>query len=166
MNITLPDGSVKQLADGATIADVAASIGPGLAKAAIAGKIDGNAVDLNAEVTDGATVEIITATSPDALHILRHSCAHVLAEAVQSLYPGVQIGYGPATEDGFYYDFALPEPLSTEDFPAIEAKMAEIIAKDEPFVREVVTREEAAGLFISERVKVEHLPELDADVEI
>ncbi|MDO5117447.1 MAG: threonine--tRNA ligase [Eggerthellaceae bacterium] len=166
MNITLPDGSIKQVEQGATIADVAASIGAGLAKAAIAGKINGAYADLCAAVPEGATVEIVTQKSPDARHILCHSCAHVLAEAVQILYPGVQIGYGPATDDGFYYDFALPSPLSTEDFPAIEAKMAEIIAKDEPFLREVVTREEAAELFSDQRLKVEHLGELDPDVEI
>ena len=91
MNIALPDGSVKELAAGATVADVAASIGAGLAKAALAGKVDGTLVDLTATVTDGATVEIITAKSPEALHIMRHSCAHIMAEAVQELYPGTQI---------------------------------------------------------------------------
>ena len=103
MNIALPDGSVKELAAGATVADVAASIGAGLAKAALAGKVDGTLVDLTATVTDGATVEIITAKSPEALHIMRHSCAHIMAEAVQELYPGTQIAFGPATdreEDG------------------------------------------------------------------
>ncbi len=97
MNIVLPDGSVKELQEGATVADVAASIGSGLARAALGGKIDGAFADLDTPVTDGATVEIITAKSPEALGIMRHSAAHVMAEAVQELYPGAQIGFGPQT---------------------------------------------------------------------
>lgn len=168
MEITLPDGSKKQLEDGATIADVAASIGAGLAKAALGGKIDGNFADLDTVVPDGSTVEIITAKSPEALGIMRHSTAHVMAEAVQELYPGTQIGFGPQTDDGYFYDFALPEGVSIapEDFAAIEKKMAEIIAKDEPFVREVVSRDEAKKLFADQRLKSEHIDDLPADEEI
>lgn len=168
MEITLPDGSKKQLEDGATIADVAASIGAGLAKAALGGKIDGNFADLDTVVPDGSTVEIITAKSPEALGIMRHSTAHVMAEAVQELYPGTQIGFGPQTDDGYFYDFALPEGVSfaPEDFAAIEKKMAEIIAKDEPFVREVVSRDEAKKLFADQRLKSEHIDDLPADEEI
>ncbi len=168
MEITLPDGSKKQLEDGATIADVAASIGAGLAKAALGGKIDGNFADLDTVVPDGSTVEIITAKSPEALGIMRHSTAHVMAEAVQELYPGTQIGFGPQTDDGYFYDFALPEGVSIapEDFAAIEKKMAEIIAKDEPFIREVVTRDEAKELFADQRLKREHIDDLPADEEI
>ena len=116
MIINLPDGSAKELAEGATVADVAASIGEGLARAALAGKIDGALVDLSRAVPDGATVEIVTERSPEALGIMRHSAAHVMAEAVQELYPGAQIGFGPHTEDGFFYDFALPRPIYTDDF--------------------------------------------------
>ena len=166
MNIILPDGSVKELAEGATIADVAASIGAGLAKAALAGKIDGAPADLNALVHDGATVEIITAKSPEALGIMRHSCAHVMAEAVQELFPGAQIAFGPATDDGFFYDFELSRSLSPDDFEAIESKMAEIVKADEPFVREVVSRDEAKRIFADQRFKLEHIDELPEGEEI
>ena len=166
MEIILPDGSVKTLADGASTADLAASIGAGLAKAALFGKVDGEVRDLNTPLTDGAHVEILTDKSPEALEHMRHSCAHIMAEAVQELFPGVQIAYGPTTEDGFYYDFAMEHALSPEDFPAIEAKMREIIARDEPFVRRVVSREEAAAEFAAQRLKVEHIGELPEDVEI
>ncbi|HIW76654.1 MULTISPECIES: threonine--tRNA ligase [Gordonibacter] len=166
MNIVLPDGSKKELAEGATVADVAASIGAGLAKAALGGKIDGAFADLDTPVTDGATVEIITAKSPEALGIMRHSTAHVMAEAVQLLFPGAQIAFGPQTEDGFFYDFELSRSITPEDFEAIEAKMAEIIAKDEPFVREVVSRDEAEAIFADQRFKLEHIRELPADEDI
>lgn len=166
MNIVLPDGSTKELAEGATVADVAASIGAGLAKAALGGKIDGAFADLGTPVHDGATVEIITVKSPEALGIMRHSAAHVMAEAVQLLFPGAQIAFGPQTEDGFFYDFELSRSLTPEDFVAIEAKMAEIIARDEPFVREVVSREEAETIFADQRFKLEHIRELPADKDI
>ncbi len=166
MNIVLPDGSTKELADGATVADVAASIGAGLAKAALGGKIDGAFADLDTPVKDGATVEVITAKSPEALGIMRHSTAHVMAEAVQLLFPGAQIAFGPQTEDGFFYDFELPRSITPEDFEAIEAKMAEIIKRDEPFVREVVSRDEAEAIFADQRFKLEHVRELPADEEI
>ena len=166
MNIVLPDGSQKELADGATVADVAASIGAGLAKAALGGKIDGAFADLDTPVKDGASVEIITAKSPEALGIMRHSTAHVMAEAVQLLFPGVQIAFGPQTENGFFYDFELSRSITPEDFEAIEAKMAEIIKRDEPFVREVVSRDEAEAIFADQRFKLEHIRELPADEEI
>ncbi len=165
MEIVLPDGSKKTLDAGATVADVAASIGAGLAKAALAGKIDGKLVDLTCPVTDGAAVEIITAKSPEALHILRHSCAHIMAEAVQELFPGTQIAFGPATDDGYFYDFLLPENISSDDFPAIEKKMQQIIKKNEPFVREVVTIEQAKEIFADQRFKLEHIDDL-TDEEI
>lgn len=166
MNIVLPDGSTKELAEGATIADVAASIGTGLAKAALGGKIDGAFADLGTPVHDGAVVEIITEKSPEALGIMRHSTAHIMAEAVQLLFPGAQIAFGPQTEDGFFYDFELPRSLSPEDLPVIEEKMAEIVARDEPFIREVVSRDEAEKLFADQRFKLEHIRELPADEEI
>ncbi len=166
MQIILPDGSVKELPEGATSADVAASIGAGLAKAALFGKVDGTVVDLNLPLNDGAHVEILTEKSHEALDQLRHSCAHIMAEAAQALYPGTQIAYGPTTEDGYYYDFALEHALCPEDFAAIEAKMAEIIAEDAPFVRRVVTREQALAEFADQRLKCEHIEELPDDVDI
>ena len=160
MEIVLPDGSKKTLDAGATVADVAASIGAGLAKAALAGKIDGKLVDLITPVHDGAAVEIITAKSPEALHILRHSCAHIMAEAVQELFPGTQIAFGPATDDGYFYDFLLPENISSDDFDAIEKKMQQIIKANEPFVREVVTVDQAKQIFADQRFKLEHIDDL------
>ncbi len=168
MIVNLPDGSQKEVAEGATVADVAAAIGAGLAKAALGGKVDGVFADLDTVVPEGATVEILTAKSPEALGIMRHSAAHVMAEAVQQLYPGAQIGFGPQTDDGFFYDFALPEgaSISPEDFAAIEERMAEIVKRDEPFVREVVTRDEAKRIFADQRLKAEHIDDLPADEEI
>lgn len=166
MKVVLPDQTVKELEDGATVQDVAASIGAGLAKAALAGKVNGVLVDVTAPVTEGALVEIVTDRSPEALEIIRHSTAHIMAEAVQLLYPGAQIAFGPSTEDGFFYDFELSRSVSTDGFEAIEKKMAEIVAADEPFVREVVTREEAEKVFADQRFKLEHIAELPADEDI
>ncbi len=166
MFVKLPDGSSKEVKDGATVHDVAASIGAGLAKAALCGKIDGVLADLDALVPDGATVEIITEKSPEAAGIMRHSTAHVMAEAVQELFPGTQIAFGPQTKDGFFYDFELPRPISPDDFEAIEKKMGEIVKRDEPFIRKVVTREEAEEIFADQRFKLEHVRELPEDGDI
>lgn len=166
IEIKLPDGSVKEVAEGATLYDVAASIGEGLARAALAGRINGAFADLTDVVKNGDTVEIITSKSPDALPIMRHSCAHVLAEAVQLLWPGTQIGFGPQTDDGFFYDFALPEPVSVNDFEKIEEKMREIIAEDKPFIKEIVTRDQAKEIFKDQRLKLEHIDDFDDDVQI
>lgn len=166
ISVYLPDGSSKELEAGATVADCAAAIGAGLAKAAVAGKIDGELVGLDAPLADGAQVEIVTKTSPEGLGILRHSTAHIMAEAVQELFPGAQIAFGPQTDDGFFYDFGLTENLSSDDFEAIEAKMKEIIKKDEPFVREVVTRNEAKEIFKDQKFKVEHIDDLPENAEI
>lgn len=166
ISVYLPDGSSKELEAGATVADCAAAIGAGLAKAAVAGKIDGEFVGLDAPLADGAQVEIVTKTSPEGLGILRHSTAHIMAEAVQELFPGAQIAFGPQTDDGFFYDFGLTENLSSDDFEAIEAKMKEIIKKDEPFVREVVTRDEAKEIFKDQKFKVEHIDDLPENAEI
>lgn len=160
MEIILPDGSKKILEEGATVYDVAASIGTSLAKAALAGKVDGELVDVTAQVTDGATIEIITNKSPEALSIMRHSCAHIMAEAVQELFPGAQIAFGPATDNGYFYDFELPENISSDDFAAIEKKMAQIVKRNEPFVREVVSVEEAKDIFADQRFKLEHIDDL------
>ncbi len=166
INIRLPDGSELAVAAGGSVADVAAAIGPGLAKAAIAGKIGTEPVDLSAPVSDGDAVEIITGNSVEGLDIVRHSAAHILAEAVGELYPGTQFGIGPTIEDGFYYDFNLPKPLGIEDLPAIEAKMAQIIAESTPFVREDLNRDDALARFkeADEPFKVELIEELSDPV--
>src|SRR5689334_10121600 len=137
MKVTLPDGSEREGPDDWTGADLAASIGPGLARAALAVKVDGEVRDLARPLPDGATVEIVTDRSEDSLDLIRHDTAHVLAAAVMDLYPGVKISIGPPIENGFYYDFEFPEgvTISEADFPAIEAKMAEHVAADEGFER-------------------------------
>ena len=163
MNIVLPDGSLKELQEGATVADVAASIGAGLAKAALAGQVDGKLVDLSCELTDGAQVSIITNKSPEAIELLRHSTAHVMAAALVDLYGDVKFGVGPAIENGFYYDVKLDRTLSSDDFEAIEARMAEIVAAAEPFERKVVSRAEALEMFASQPFKVELISELPED---
>ena len=143
LSITLPDGSVREVASGTTPADIAAAIGPGLAKAAIAARVDGELRDLSRPLTADARLALVTQRDEaDALELARHDFAHVMAEAVQHLFPGTQITFGPATDDGFYYDFAPKDrPFTDEDLPAIEAEMRRIIARNEPFVREVWTRQ-------------------------
>ena len=145
--VTLPDGSRRPFDVPPTGADVAASIGPGLAKAAIAVKVDGEVRDLARPIERDAAVEIVTRRSDDALELIRHDAAHVMAEAVQELFPGTQVTIGPAIENGFYYDFARETPFSTEDLDVIERKMQEIVARDEPIVREVWDRGDAVGRF-------------------
>ncbi len=142
--ITLPDGSTLEARDGATVADVAAMIGPRLARSAIGGKIDGEIVDLGRPLTHDCQIKILTANAEDedSLHMIRHSCAHVMAEAICALFPETKLVYGPPVENGFYYDIDLDRPLSTEDFGAIEAKMAEIVKADRPFVRYEMDRDE------------------------
>jgi threonyl-tRNA synthetase len=149
--ITLPDGSSREMPEGSTPADVAAAIGPGLAKAALAARIDGEVRDLNRPFEGDANLALITSKDEkDALELVRHDFAHLLAEAVQKLFPGTQITFGPATDDGFYYDFApAPDrgPFTDEDLPAIEEEMRRIIAADEPLIREVWRREDVRALF-------------------
>ncbi|MDY1009668.1 MULTISPECIES: threonine--tRNA ligase [unclassified Sphingomonas] len=142
--ITLPDGSVREVAPGTTPADVAAAIGPGLAKAALAARIDGQVRDLSRPFEGDTNLALVTARDEaDALELVRHDLAHVMAEAVQHLFPGTQITFGPATDDGFYYDFAPKDrPFTDEDLPAIEAEMRAIIARNEPFLREVWSRQQ------------------------
>jgi len=162
--ITLPDGSVRQFDGPVTGLDVAADIGPGLAKAALAVRIDGEMKDLATTIETDANLAIVTAKDEDALDLLRHDCAHVLAEAVQELYPGTQVTIGPTIENGFYYDFARDEPFSSDDLEKMEAKMHEIVDRDSPFVREVWSRHDAIRHFleIGEKYKaqiIEDLPE-------
>jgi threonyl-tRNA synthetase len=145
--ITLPDGSIRHFDGAVTGTTVAADIGPGLAKAALAMEVDGALQDLSREITGDARVKFITRKDEAALGLIRHDAAHVLAEAVQALYPGTQVTIGPAIENGFYYDFARNDAFTPEDFPAIEAKMREIIAANATFTREVWPRDEAIAFF-------------------
>jgi len=147
ITITLPDNSTKTFDDPPSVRDVAASIGAGLAKAAIAGKVDGKLVDLSRSVDHDARVEIVTEKSPEALEVIRHSTAHLLAQAVQRLYPGTQVTIGPVIENGFYYDFARQEPFKPEDLPAIEAEMKKIASEAQPVTRSVKSRDEATRFF-------------------
>jgi len=171
-SITLPDGSVRQVERGATPADVAAAIGPGLAKAALAARVNGEVRDIGRPFEEDSALALITARDEaDALELARHDFAHVLAEAVQNLYPGTQITFGPATEDGFYYDFAPTAargPFTEEDLPAIEEEMRRIIAADEKLIREVWSREDVRAFFEQqgEAFKAEWVMELPADEAI
>jgi threonyl-tRNA synthetase len=158
--VTLPDGKTMPMPDGATVADVAESIGPRLARAAIAGKIDGEIVDLDRKLPGDCQVEILTpsAENEDSLYVMRHSCAHVMAEAICDLYPETKLVYGPPVENGFYYDIDLEEPLSPEDFEAIESKMDEIVKADRPFTRVEMDREQGMGKLAEEgnRYKIDN----------
>src|SRR5207245_5370605 len=142
IQVVLPDGSKKTLPAGATGADLAKAIGPGLAKAALAIRVNGDVRDLQRPLPDGVKVSILTDKDPQALDVLRHSSAQVLAPAVRQLFPKAQIGFGPPIEDGFYYDFDIGRPFTPEDLEAIEQKMAEVTKQDYPFVREEVSRAE------------------------
>jgi threonyl-tRNA synthetase len=168
ISVTLPDGSRRQFERPLSGAELAAAIGPGLAKAALAVKIDGVVKDLSAVIARDAAVEIVTAKHPDALELLRHDCAHVLAEAVQELYPGTQITFGPAIENGFYYDFARNAPFTPEDFAAIEQRMGEIVDRDEKITREIWSRDRIAAYFREhgESFKAEWVREIPEDEEI
>ncbi|MBI1922379.1 MAG: threonine--tRNA ligase [Geobacter sp.] len=165
IKITLPDGSERALKDGATVYDLAASIGAGLAKAALAGKVNGAMVDLSASLPDGARVEIITDKSPEALEIIRHSTSHLMAQAVKSLWPSTKVTIGPAIETGFYYDFDVEKPFSPEDLDRIEAKMAELAKAGLKIERQELVKGEAIKLFsdMGETYKVELIEALGAD---
>jgi len=160
--ITLPDGSVRSFDGPVTGTQVAAAIGPGLAKAALAMQVDGKTQDLARSIESDAAVRFITRKDPEALELIRHDAAHVLAEAVQDLYPGTQVTIGPSIENGFYYDFARNEPFTPEDFGAIEARMRDIIARNAGFERIVTSRHEAMALFEEkgEKYKVELIRDL------
>jgi len=163
--LTLPDGSVRRYDKPVTGADLAADIGPGLAKAALAVRIDGVMKDLKLVIEKDANVSIVTKKDADALDLLRHDAAHVMAEAVQELFPGTQVTIGPAIENGFYYDFARDTPFTPEDLPKIEQRMREIVDRDEPITREVWDRQQAIDHFksIGEHYKAELISEFPAD---
>ena len=147
VTITLPDGSIRSLPAGAPVRDVAAAISPRLAKAALAALVDDQLVDLTHPLSSDAVVRIITVESPEALQLLRHSAAHLLAAAVTSLFPGAQCGIGPATEEGFFYDFVVPRPFVPEDIERIEAKMRQLAQEDLPYERQLWPRDEASRFF-------------------
>src|SRR5436853_5517372 len=165
MQVQLPDGSQKEVPDNATVADVAASIGKRLAKDAIAGKVNGKVVDVYAKVPNGAKVEIVTPKSEAGIDTIRHSTAHLMAMAVQELFPGTQVTIGPVIENGFFYDFGTDRTFSDEDLRRIEEKMAEIVKRDLPVRREVLSREEAIATFekLGEKYKVEIITGIQGD---
>jgi threonyl-tRNA synthetase len=170
LKISLPDGSVREVSPGSTPADIAAAIGPGLAKAALAARVDGELRDLNRAFEGDAQLELVTSRDEaDALELARHDYAHVLAEAVQALWPGTQITFGPATDDGFYYDVMAPAsrgPFTLDDLPEIEEKMREIIRADKPLTREVWSRQQLIDKWQAEgeSFKAEWAAELPARI--
>jgi threonyl-tRNA synthetase len=162
--IILPDGSSRNFERPVSVADIAAAIGPGLAKAALAGRVDGKLVDTSYVVSADASVAIITSKDPEGLEVIRHSTAHLLAQAVQALFPTAQVTIGPVIEDGFYYDFAFSRPFTPEDLQAIETKMKELAAADLPVTRRVMARDEAVEFFrgIGEKYKAEIIAAIPA----
>jgi threonyl-tRNA synthetase len=168
ISIQLPDGSRREYPAALTVGDVAASIGTGLAKAALGGKVDGKVVDLSHVIDHDAQVAIVTEKDADGLELIRHSTAHLLAYAVKSLYPDAQVTIGPVIENGFYYDFAYKRPFTPEDLAAIEAKMTELAKKDEKVVRRVLPRDEAVAHFkaMGEAYKAEIIESIPADQDV
>ncbi|MFG1360897.1 threonine--tRNA ligase [Xanthobacter pseudotagetidis] len=168
ISLTFPDGAKREYPVGTSGADVAAQISKSLAKKAVAVTLDGAMADLAEPITRDAHIEIVTRDDPRALELIRHDCSHVMAEAVQELWPGTQVTIGPVIENGFYYDFARNAPFTSEDLPAIEAKMREIIARDRPFTKEVWSRDEAKRVFAAkgEAYKVELVDAIPADQDV
>ncbi|HSQ04331.1 MAG TPA: TGS domain-containing protein, partial [Burkholderiales bacterium] len=157
VNVKLPDGSVRSFERPVTVAELAGAIGPGLAKAALAGRVDGKVVDLSHRIEADGDVAIVTDKDPSGLEILRHSTAHLLAHAVKELFPDAQVTIGPVIENGFYYDFSYKRPFTPEDLAAIEKRMGEIVKRDVKVERSVMPRDEAVKLFsdMGERYKAE-----------
>jgi threonyl-tRNA synthetase len=168
INVTLPDGSQRQFPQPVSVADVAASIGPGLAKAAIAGKVDGKVVDTAYSIAKDAKLAILTSKDPEGLDVIRHSTAHLLAYAVKDLFPDAQVTIGPVIENGFYYDFAYKRPFTPEDLLAIEKRMAELAARDEPVTRRVLPRDDAVKHFLAmgEKYKAEIIGSIPAGEDV
>ncbi|MCD4831773.1 MAG: threonine--tRNA ligase [Anaerohalosphaeraceae bacterium] len=162
--VKLPDGKILELQDGVTAKQVTESIGPGLAKAAVAAKIDGELKDLSCPLNGEVSLEIITNKDPIALEIMRHSCAHIMAEAICSIWPKAELVYGPTIDDGFYYDIDLEESIRPEDFERIEKKMTEIVAADSPFVHRELLRQEAMLHVAGNRYKVDNVERASGDV--
>ena len=166
IQVTLPDGSVREIPSGTTARQIAEGIGAGLARAALAARVNGAIWDLDRPLEADATLAILTERDPDALEVLRHSSAHIMATAVRELFPSAGIGFGPPIEDGFYYDFQVDRPFTPEDLARIEAKMTEVAARDYPFTREVVDRAEANRRFADDPLKLERISELGDDETI
>src|SRR5688572_18147695 len=167
-DVKLPDGSVRSFDKPVTVAEIAASIGPGLAKAALAGKVNGKLVDTAHPVESDADVAIVTDRDPEGLDVIRHSTAHLLAHAVKELFPEAQVTIGPVIENGFYYDFSYKRPFTPDDLVAIEKKMAELAKKDEPVTRKVLPRDEAVAYFksIGEHYKAEIIASIPANEDV
>ena len=168
IQVTLPDGSKREYPGPVTVAEVAASIGAGLAKAALAGKVDGKVVDTGYTVAKDSAVSIVTAKDPEGLEVIRHSTAHLLAYAVKELFPDAQVTIGPVIENGFFYDFAYKRPFTPEDLAAIEKRMAELAAKDEPVTRRVLPRDQAVQYFqgMGETYKAEIIASIPANEDV
>src|SRR4051794_5438221 len=168
VNITLPDGSVRQFDNPVTVRDVAASIGPGLAKAALGGKVDGKLVDTTHLIDHDADLAIVTDKNPEGLDLIRHSTAHLLAYAVKELFPDAQVTIGPVIENGFYYDFSYKRPFTPEDLAAIEKRMAELVKRDIKVTREVWPRDKAVEFFksIGEHYKAEIIASIPQNEDV
>lgn len=168
ISIQLPDGSRREYPAALSVGDVAASIGAGLAKAALGGKVDGKVVDLSHVIDHDVQLAIVTEKDADGLELIRHSTAHLLAYAVKSLYPDAQVTIGPVIENGFYYDFAYKRPFTPDDLAAIEAKMTELARKDEKVSRRVLPRDEAVAHFkaMGEAYKAEIIESIPADQDV
>lgn len=161
IKITFPDGAVKEFDAGITTAEIAADISKSLAKKALAGKVNGQLIDLNRGIEEDASIEIVTPDHEDALALVRHSTAHLMAQAMRRLYPNILFGVGPAIDSGFYYDTDNGEnQISAEDLPAIEAEMMKIVKENLPIERKVLSKEEALEIFASDPYKVELISEL------
>src|SRR5574337_1219601 len=168
INVTFPDGAVRAYVPGLAALEIAKSISPSLAKRSVAAVKDGRIVDLSDAVDEDAALEFVSRDDPRALELIRHDAAHVLAEAVQSLWPGTQVTIGPVIENGFYYDFFRNQPFTLEDLPVIEKKMKEIIARDKPFTKEIWPRDKAKKTFadMGESFKVELVDAIPEDQQI
>jgi len=164
VKVTLPDGSTLEVGDGTTAKQLAEQIGPGLAKAAVAAKVNGRLVDLSTPINIQADVQIITPKDDEGIEVMRHSCAHVMAEAICSIWPDTKLVYGPTVEDGFYYDIDLDESIRPTDFERIEQKMAEIVKADQPFVRKEMTRAEALAKMAGDKYKTDNITHADSDI--
>src|SRR5258708_38711321 len=163
LTLKLPDGATREAPEGALPRDIVASIGPRLLRDAIAVQVDGEIIDLNTPLRKGGDFRVLTEKDPESLAVLRHSGAHILATAVRRLRPTAKIGFGPALEDGFYYDFEVEEPFTPEDLEKFEAEMKKVVAEKLPFVREEVSSSEARKRFSDDPLKLERLSEFSAD---
>ncbi len=168
MEFVFPDGAKKEFPSGTSTEAIAASISPGLKKKALAGKLNGDLIDLKTPLPNDGTIEIVTASSEEALEIMRHSTAHLLAQAVKRLFPNVQLGVGPVIEGGFYYDIDADESITAEDLPKIEKEMKKIVGENLEIIREVVSREEAIARFkeINDPYKLELIEAIPEDEKV